>query len=93
MCKQTCRQARQTANLRDLAPSAKLVFKTLQYSGDLTQKEIAEETRLSPRTVRYALETLEEHDIVSSRVNFQDARQQIYTLTAPFQTEKADQNE
>lgn len=66
--------------LRDAAPSAKLVAKTLEYEEQLTQQQLAEETRLSPRTVRYALTRLEEEGLVASRISFQDARQQIYSL-------------
>jgi len=40
--------------VRDLPPSAKLVAKVLDYNDTLTQSELAEETLLPPRTVRYA---------------------------------------
>ncbi|SDY27422.1 hypothetical protein SAMN04487946_11015 [Halobellus clavatus] len=66
--------------LRDLPPSAKLVVKTLEYEGDSTQSELAELTLLPPRTVRYALTQLEEHDLVTSQISFVDARQRIYSL-------------
>ena len=42
--------------LSDLPPSAKLVYKVLEYNGPMTQKDIVEESMLSARTVRYALE-------------------------------------
>ena len=64
----------------ELPPSAKLVAKTLEYEGELTQAQIAEETMLPGRTVRHALTLLEEEDVVASRISFMDARQQIYTL-------------
>lgn len=66
--------------LQDLPPSAKLVVKTLEYEGDSTQSELAESTLLPPRTVRYALTTLEENGFVTSRISFMDARQRIYSL-------------
>jgi len=69
-----------TADLAELPPSAKLVAKTLEYEGDGTQSELAESTLLPPRTVRYALTELEENDLVTSRISFQDARQRIYSL-------------
>jgi DNA-binding MarR family transcriptional regulator len=69
-----------TADLAELPPSAKLVAKTLEYEGDSTQSELAESTLLPPRTVRYALTELEENDLVTSRISFQDARQRIYSL-------------
>ncbi|ERH01413.1 MAG: hypothetical protein J07HN6_00965 [Halonotius sp. J07HN6] len=67
--------------LDDLPPSAKLVFKVLEYNGELTQKGIVEESMLSARTVRYALERLEEIGVVDEDVYFADARQNIYELT------------
>ncbi|MGM0590359.1 MAG: winged helix-turn-helix transcriptional regulator [Halobacteriota archaeon] len=69
--------------LEDLPPSAKLVFKVLEYNGPLTQKGIVEESMLSARTVRYALERLEDIGIVDEDVYFADARQNLYQLTAP----------
>jgi len=48
----------QTEGLDDLPPRAKLVFKVLEYNGPLTQKGIVQESMLSARTVRYALERL-----------------------------------
>lgn len=67
-------------DVQDLPPSAKLVAKTLEYEGDLTQSQLAESTLLPARTVRYALAELEENGIVSSRISFRDARQRIYSL-------------
>jgi len=65
----------------DLPPSAKLVAKVLEYNGSLTQSQLAEETLLPPRTVRYALTRLEDVGVVGSRFSFSDARKRIYTLT------------
>ena len=69
--------------LADLPPSAKLVFKVLEYDGPLTQKQIVEESMLSARTVRYALERLEEIGIVDEDIYFADARQSLYRLAEP----------
>jgi predicted transcriptional regulator len=69
--------------LEDLPPSAKLVFKVLEYTGPLTQKGIVEESMLSARTVRYALERLESINIVDEDVYFADARQNLYQLCDP----------
>ena len=66
--------------LLDLPPSAKLIAKTLEYEGESTQSDLAESTLLSSRTVRYALDQLEEAGIVSSRISFVDARKRIYSL-------------
>ncbi|MCL9815412.1 MarR family transcriptional regulator [Natronocalculus amylovorans] len=67
--------------VRDLPPSAKLVAKVLDYNETLTQSQLAEETLLPPRTVRYALSRLEEEDVVESRFSFSDARKRLYTLS------------
>jgi DNA-binding Lrp family transcriptional regulator len=67
--------------LEDLPPSAKLVYKVLEYDGPLTQKRIVEETMLSARTVRYALERLEDRGVVDEDIYFADARQNLYELT------------
>lgn len=77
--------------LEDLPPSAKLVFKVLEYDGPLTQKQIVQESMLSARTVRYALERLENIGIVSEDIYFADARQNLYRITeeAPTGTEDA----
>ncbi|WP_420825975.1 MarR family transcriptional regulator [Halococcus salsus] len=48
--------------LLDLPPSAKLVFVVLGQKGPLTQKQIANEPRLSQRTVHYAIQQFEEID-------------------------------
>lgn len=68
--------------LDDLPPSAKLVYKVLEYDGPLTQKGIVEESMLSARTVRYALERLEGIDVVEEDVYFADARQNLYEIVA-----------
>ncbi|EMA35136.1 hypothetical protein C446_13309 [Halobiforma nitratireducens JCM 10879] len=64
----------------DLPPSAKLVYKVLEYEGSLTQEEIAGESRLCSRTVRYALDKLEGNELVVSRVCLEDARQSKYWI-------------
>ena len=68
-------------DVRELPPSAKLVAKVLEYNDTLTQSELAEETLLPARTVRYALNRLEDEDVVYSRFSFSDARKRLYTLT------------
>ena len=70
-------------DLADLPPSAKLVYKVLEYNGQLTQKGIVEESMLSARTVRYALERLEEVGAVTEDVYFADARQNLYDIAPP----------
>jgi DNA-binding MarR family transcriptional regulator len=66
--------------LRELPPSAKLVATVLDGSSPLSQGQLAEESLLPDRTVRYALNRLEEQDLVESRYSFHDARKQVYFL-------------
>ncbi|MFC7176253.1 ArsR family transcriptional regulator [Halosegnis marinus] len=77
----------------DLPPSAKLVYKVLEYQGSMTQKGIVEESMLSARTVRYALERLEDIDIVEEDVYFADARQNLYEIVDESPTADADEAE
>ncbi|MEF8782192.1 MAG: winged helix-turn-helix domain-containing protein [Haloarculaceae archaeon] len=73
--------------LEDLPPSAKLVYKVLEYDGPLTQKGIVEESMLSARTVRYALERLDEVGVITEDVYFADARQNLYEITEAAEAE------
>jgi DNA-binding GntR family transcriptional regulator len=66
--------------LRELPPSAKLVAKVLETDSPLSQRQLAEESLLPDRTVRYALNRLEDCDLVVSRYSFHDARKQVYSL-------------
>ncbi|MFX1605070.1 MAG: hypothetical protein ACFFDD_04120 [Promethearchaeota archaeon] len=65
----------------ELPPSAKLVFKVLEYQGQLSQKEIVEETMLPPRTVRYALSLLMSEGLVTKKLSLRDSRQGFYHVT------------
>ncbi|UHQ98322.1 ArsR family transcriptional regulator (plasmid) [Natrinema zhouii] len=67
-------------DIRDLPPSAKLVAKVLEHSDVMTQQQIADETLLPARTVRYALNRLDEENVVDSRFSFSDARKRLYSL-------------
>jgi DNA-binding transcriptional ArsR family regulator len=66
--------------LRELPPSAKLVAKVLETDAPLSQGELAEASLLPDRTVRYALNRLEDADLADSRYSFRDARKQVYFL-------------
>jgi len=68
--------------LRELPPSAKLVAKVLEDDAPLSQGQLAETSLLPDRTVRYALNRLEESELIDSRYSFTDARKQVYFLTA-----------
>ena len=66
--------------LRELPPSAKLVAKVLELESPLSQSELAEESLLPDRTVRYALNRLDDAGLVHSRYSFADARKRVYAL-------------
>ncbi|NKE37124.1 MarR family transcriptional regulator [Natronococcus sp. JC468] len=66
--------------LKDLSPSSKLIYKVLEHEGELTQQEIIDETRLSPRTTRGGIKPLQDHDLIDSRTYLPDARQSIYYI-------------
>ncbi len=67
--------------LRELPPSAKLVAKVLEGESPLSHSQLVEESLLPDRTVRYALNRLDESGLVDSRYSFHDARKQVYYLT------------
>ena len=73
-------EAARRAAISDLPPSAKLVVKALEHEGDLSQQELADETLLPPRTVRYALGRLRDAGVVESQFSFVDARKRMYSL-------------
>ncbi|MGI0082721.1 MAG: NAD(+)/NADH kinase [Nitrosopumilaceae archaeon] len=67
-------------DLLNMPPSSKLLLKTLEYEGSLTQKQLAEKTLLPDRTVRLALRHLLEKGYVKKRVSLRDTRQRIYEI-------------
>lgn len=77
---QCTRSEEQSTPLGEFLPSVKLVYKTIEYEGPLTQKELVEATRLSARTVRSAVSKLEGNGYVEERLYLPDARQQLYVL-------------
>jgi len=64
----------------DIPPSAKLILKILEYEGKLTQRELIEESKLPPRTVRYALSLLLEQGLITKRTMLRDSRFSIYSI-------------
>ena len=66
--------------LEKLPPSAKLVFKSLEANGQMTQKDIIRETILPSRTVRYAINRLKKEEILMELFNFIDSRQRLYEI-------------
>ena len=67
--------------LSELPPSAKLVAKTLERTEPLAQGQLAEETLLPDRTVRYALKRLDDAGVLDTHHDLSDARRQLYTLS------------
>lgn len=63
-----------------MPPSSKLLLKTLEYEGALTQKDLASRTMLPQRTLRLALRHLLESGYVKRRVSARDGRQRIYEI-------------
>lgn len=63
-----------------MPPSAKLILKTLEYEGALSQKELAARTMLPERTIRLSLSHLLSQGYVKKKTSLRDARQRIYEL-------------
>ncbi len=63
-----------------LPPSAKLVYKTLQYEGPMSQAQLADASLLPQRTVRHALKKLESVDAIEESVYLMDARKSSYRI-------------
>ena len=68
------------ADIEDLPPSAKFVLWVLEDIGPVTQQELCDEITLPPRTVRWALDRLEDEGIIESRPYTRDARQSLYRI-------------
>jgi len=63
-----------------MPPSAKLILKTLEYEGALSQKDLAARTMLPERTIRLSLSHLVSQGYVKKKTSLRDARQRIYEL-------------
>jgi len=61
-----------------LPPSSRTVLQILDNGGAMTHKDLVAKSNLAPRTVRYALKKLKEHQMIIEKFNFRDARQIIY---------------
>jgi predicted transcriptional regulator len=61
-----------------LPPSSKAVLRILDSGGAMTHKDIVSKSHCSPRTVRYALKRLKEHELIIEKMNIRDMRQIIY---------------
>ncbi|WP_233357418.1 MarR family transcriptional regulator [Halococcoides cellulosivorans] len=72
--------------LAEASPSAKFVFFVLEREAPMTTAQIADRTRLSPRTVRNALSRLDGRNLVRERPSFRDARKTLYEPSATLDT-------
>ena len=68
--------------LEDLPPSCRLVWLYLETHGEQTQKQIIDGTMSNGRTVRYALDRLDEAGVLTTRPSTRDARQTLYSVEA-----------
>ena len=64
--------------MNQLPPSSKIVLEILGAEGAMTHKDIVNKSHCAPRTVRYALKKLKEHELIIEKMNMQDMRQIIY---------------
>ena len=78
--------------LADLPPSAKLVYKVLEYDAPLTQPQLRERTRLTERTTRHAISILTEAEVVDEAVYPPDARMRQYRPRSVEPTTAGGQN-
>lgn len=71
----------QTHELDDQPPSAKLVYLVLQEADEpQSQADLRKRTRLPNRTVRFAVNRLQELGLIEERRTAGDARQKCYSI-------------
>ncbi|HEX3002029.1 MAG TPA: MarR family transcriptional regulator [Methanoregula sp.] len=64
--------------MNPLPPSSKTVLRILGRGGAMTHKDIVSKSHCSPRTVRFALKRLKEHELIIEKMNMRDMRQILY---------------
>lgn len=74
------KKVRLAEDMLKMPPSAKLILKTLEYEGPLSQKDLATRTMLPERTIRLSLSHLIGGGYVKKKTSLRDARQRIYEL-------------
>lgn len=74
------KKVRLSEDMLRMPPSAKLILKTLEYEGALSQKDLASRTMLPERTIRLSLSHLINQGYVKKKTSLRDARQRIYEL-------------
>ncbi len=74
------RKVKLAEELLKIPPSAKLVLKTLEYEGPLTQKDLVKKTLLPARTARLALTLLSALGLIKKQSLLRDTRQSLYAV-------------
>ncbi len=74
------KKVRYAEDLLKMPPSAKLILKTLEYEGAMTQKDLINKTMLPERTIRLSLSHLLNRGYLKKKISLRDARQKIYEL-------------
>jgi DNA-binding MarR family transcriptional regulator len=64
--------------MNTLPPSSKTVLRILGTGDAMSHKDIVLKSHCSPRTVRYALKRLQEHELIVQKMNMRDMRQIMY---------------
>lgn len=70
-------------DLLNMPPSSKLLLKTLEYEGTMTQRDLVTKTLLPDRTVRLALRHLLDRGYVKKKISMRDSRQKLYEISRP----------
>jgi len=65
---------------KDAPPSAKFIYKMLQYEGPLTQKELIKASMLPGRTVRSSLAYLIKNGLIIRQTSLRDTRQSTFIV-------------
>lgn len=73
-------KVRLSQDLLKMPPSAKLILKTLEYEGPLSQKDLAARTLLPDRTARLAISILLTRGLIQRKQLLRDTRQKIYAV-------------
>ncbi|MGC8948594.1 MAG: MarR family transcriptional regulator [Thermoprotei archaeon] len=76
----TIREIHKIEKLMKIPPSARLILKSIEYEGPLSQIDIVKKTGLSPRTVRHALSILLRRGMISKKPDVRDLRRSIYYI-------------
>lgn len=76
----TIREIHKIEKLMKIPPSARLILKSIEYEGPLSQIDIVKKTGLSPRTVRHALSILLRRGMILKKPDVRDLRRSIYYI-------------